>query len=233
MPVLSLSGATQAIGEKRVLGPVDLDLPLAGVTAVLGANGAGKSLFLALCHGMRRPDAGRVTWDGIPAHRRRRARGYMMQAPVVLRRTVAANVEFPLQSMGVPALQRRDRVADALRRARLEDFADAPAATLSGGEMRRMALARALVTEPGALILDEPFAGLDPRAESEIEAIITAIAPTVPVLVSTHDLPQARRLAGRVLFFSEGQLVENADAATFFDGPADASARDFLKGHLL
>lgn len=233
MPVLSLNGAAQSVGDRRVLGPVDLELPLDGVTAVLGANGAGKSLFLALCHGMRRPDTGRVTWDGIPAHRSRRARGYMMQAPVVLRRTVAANVEFPLQSMAVPGPQRRDRVAAALRRARLEGFADAPAATLSGGEMRRMALARALVTEPGALILDEPFAGLDPRAEAEIEAIITAIAPSVPVLVSTHDLPQARRLADRVLFFSDGRLAETARATTFFDGPADASARDFLRGHLL
>lgn len=233
MPVLSVTGATQAVNGRRVLGPVDLDLPLEGVTAVLGANGAGKSVFLTLCHGMRRPDTGTITWDGVPAHRSRRARGYMMQAPVVLRRTVAANVEFPLQSMGLDRSTRRARTAAAMSRARLDALADAPAATLSGGEMRRMALARALVTEPAALILDEPFAGLDPRAEAEIEAAIAAIAPSVPVLVSTHDLAQARRLAQRVLFFADGVLAETAEAAAFFDTPEDERAREFLQGHLL
>lgn len=231
MPHLSLKAARQNVEGRPYLGPVTLDLELDGVTCVLGPNGAGKSLLLALCHGMTRPDSGTVTWDGLEARTTRTRRGYMMQHPVVLRRTVAANIEFPLADLGVA--DRAARTQSALATARLTEKSGAPAATLSGGELRRMALARALVTDPEALILDEPFAGLDPANAAEIEAAILRIAPTVPVLMSTHDLAQARRIANRVLFITDGQLAEDAPASAFFDGPADPRAQQFLKGQFL
>lgn len=227
MPVLKLDGACQTVNDRPFLGPVTLDLDLVGVTCVLGPNGAGKSLLLSLCHGMRPPDAGRVTWDGLAAADTRTRRAYMMQHPVVLRRTVAANVAYPLSRGGAGG------VARALATARLSDKANSPAATLSGGELRRMALARALVTDPDVLILDEPFAGLDPANAAEIEAAIVAQQDRRPILMSTHDLVQARRMAARVLFMAEGQLVENAPAERFFRSPASAAARSFLKGHFL
>lgn len=231
MPRLRLDGARQDVEGRPYLGPITLDLDLAGITCVLGPNGAGKSLLLSLCHGMRRADAGTVSWDGAPAHRSRTRRGYMMQHPVVLRRTVAANIEYPIADL--PAADRAARLAQALGNARLTDKAAAPAATLSGGELRRMALARALITDPEALILDEPFAGLDPANAAEIEAAIVGIAPRVPVLMSTHDLAQARRIAHRVLFVSDGKLVEDAAAPAFFAAPKDPRARQFLQGQFL
>ena len=233
MPVLDLKAASQHVNGQPYLGPITVRIALEGITCVLGPNGAGKSMFLSLCHGMCPADGGVVTWDGLPASETRLSRGYMMQHPVVLRRTVAANIDFPLRAAGHSAAQRKVKTADILATSRLSDKSNTPAAALSGGELRRMALARALVTEPQALILDEPFAGLDPANAAEIEAAIVGIAPSVPVLMSTHDLAQARRIAKRVLFITDGQLAENTTAEAFFNGPDDPRARQFLQGQFL
>lgn len=230
---LQIDRASLSFKGTRRLGPLDLDLALAGITAVLGPNGAGKSLFLSLCHGTLRPDRGSVLWQGQPARDSRAHRGVMLQSPVVLRRSVAGNIEFALQSRGLPRKARRDRVEQALLRARLQDRAHAPAATLSGGELRRMSFARALVTGPRALLLDEPFAGLDPAASQVMEAMIIEAAATTPVLLSNHDLVQTRRIARQVLFFSKGQMLEQADTASFFTAPGCATAEAFLQSQLL
>lgn len=233
MTQLSLTAAEVAVGTERLLGPLSLDLTLSGITAILGPNGAGKSLFLALCHGTITPDAGTVLWSGEPATANRATRGYMLQNPVVLRRTVHANIDFALRSHGVPAAERRAKIDAALDRARLQDRAKAPAATLSGGELRRMNLARALVTNPRVLLLDEPFAGLDPAASAAMEAIITDVAQTTPILMAHHDLVQTRRMATRVLFFTNGHLRENALAPAFFSQPQSSEAHQFVQGQLL
>ncbi|MEM7441079.1 MAG: ATP-binding cassette domain-containing protein [Pseudomonadota bacterium] len=224
MPVLSLSGAIQKIDGRAFLGPITWQADLSGITCVLGPNGAGKSLFLALTHGMRAPDGGAVTWDGAAATATRTRRSYVQQQPVVLRRTVRANVAFPLRAYD------SGRVDRALIEASLQDKAKSPAATLSGGELRRMALARALVTDPQVLILDEPFAGLDPANAATIEAAITSLSARVPVLMSTHDLVQARRIASQILFVADGQLLEAGDAGSFFEEPRDPKARAYLAG---
>ena len=233
MTHLILDDATLAFGAETALGPISLNLELAGITAVLGPNGAGKSLFLALCHGTLAPLSGSVHWGGATALETRPNRGYMLQTPVVLRRTVAANIDFALASHGVPASERPAKVQNALTRARLQDRAKAPAATLSGGESRRMNLARALVTDPQILLLDEPFAGLDPAAAQDMEAIILEEARTTPILMANHDLVQTRRMADQILFFSKGRLQENALATDFFSSPQSAEAKSFLQGQLL
>lgn len=233
MSDLSLAQAEVVIGGEHLLGPITIDLTLNGITATLGPNGAGKSLFLALCHGTIPPTNGTVLWSGEPADQNRAKRGYMLQTPVVLRRTVQANIDFALQSHGVARADRTAKVAAALERARLTDRANAPAATLSGGELRRMNLARALVTDPNVLLLDEPFAGLDPAATAAMEAIITDVAKTTPILMAHHDLVQTRRMATSVLFFTNGQLRENALAKDFFSNAKSDDAIQFLQGQLL
>ena len=230
---LQIEQASLTFKGMRRLGPLDLDLALSGITAVLGPNGAGKSLFLSLCHGTLKPDRGSVRWQGQPAQDSRAMRGVMLQSPVVLRRSVAGNIEFALQSRGVPRTRRRERVQQALVTARLEDRSLAPAATLSGGELRRMSFARALVTAPRALLLDEPFAGLDPAASQIMETMIIEAAKTTPVLLSNHDLVQTRRIAQQVLFFSKGQMLEQAATAAFFTAPRSAAAGSFLQSQLL
>lgn len=233
MTRLNLQDAEITINGETLLGPLSLDINLCGISAILGPNGAGKSLFLALCHGTITPSAGTVLWAGEPATNNRAMRGYMLQTPVVLRRTVYANIDFALRSHGVPKAECRAKIDAVLTRARLQDRAKAPAATLSGGELRRMNLARALVTEPEVLLLDEPFAGLDPAATSAMEAIITDIAQTTPILMAHHDLVQTRRMAKRVLFFTNGRLRENALAPDFFSQPQSSEAHQFLQGQLL
>lgn len=233
MTQLSLDHAEVTFGEDTLLGPLSLDLTLSGITAILGPNGAGKSLFLALSHGTITPSTGSVLWSGEPAISNRATRGYMLQTPVVLRRTVHANIDFALRSHGVPTAQRGAKIDAALDRARLTDRAKTPAATLSGGELRRMNLARALVTEPEVLLLDEPFAGLDPAASAAMESIITDVAQTTPILMANHDLVQTRRMASHVLFFTNGKLRENALASDFFSAPNSSEAHQFLQGQLL
>ena len=230
---LSLENLSVAFGDDVLLGPITLDQSLSGITAILGPNGAGKSLFLAACHGTLALSNGSVRWAGISAEQNRATRGYMLQTPVVLRRTVQANIDFALQSHGVVRSERKAKIDAALQRARLIDRANAPAATLSGGELRRMNLARALVADPEVLLLDEPFAGLDPAATQDMEAIITDVAQTTPILMAHHDLVQTRRMAARVLFFTNGRLRENALAKDFFSQPKSDDAVQFLQGQLL
>ena len=215
------------------LGPVSLCHDLSGITCVLGHNGAGKSLFLRTVHGLIDPDAGRVTWDGAAAFETRRRRGFMFQTPPVMRRSVADNVAFPLLAAEVGASERRQRVASALEDAGLTALARQPAATLSGGEKQRMALARALVIAPEVMLLDEPCANLDPAATRLLEATLRRVtADGVQVLMSTHDIAQARRLADHVLLFAAGAVVFSGPANRFFDQTDIADVENFKRGYI-
>ncbi|WP_245306339.1 phosphate ABC transporter ATP-binding protein [Roseovarius aestuariivivens] len=219
-------------GARRLLDAISLSLKPAGVTVIMGPNGAGKSLFLRLVHGLATPTAGQISWGGAllsPALTRRQS--LVFQNPVLLRRSVAANVDFILRARGRSDPAKRDA---ALARVGLSDEAHHPARRLSGGQQQRLALARALVTEPEALLLDEPTASLDPASVLMIERIVadTAAQGTKIVFV-THDIGQARRLADDVVFLHAGQLAEYSPAARFFDAPRSEAAQAYLQGRLL
>ena len=225
---LTLDGArVERWGEVR-LGSLDLDMDVTGTVAVMGPNGAGKSLFLRLLHGLTEPDAGRVLWDGAPPSETRAARGFVFQSPPVLRRSVAANLRFPLRAGGeVPP----GRVEELLALARLAPLATQPAATLSGGERMRLALAQALARRPKVLILDEPGANLDPAELARLEALIETVrSDGASVLMATHNLGQARRLSDRVLFFRDGKLAADLGTDAFFSDAAPEVVRDFREG---
>jgi len=210
----------------------EISLTLAGdaATVVLGPNGAGKSLLLRLCHGLIAPSTGRILWAGDAA----KGQAMVFQRPVLLRRSVAANLSYPLRLLGLGREERERRVAEALAMAGLTPLADRYARSLSGGEQQRLALARAWVRRPGVLFLDEPTANLDPAATRQVEAIVKRFRDSgTKVLMSTHDLGQARRLAEEVLFLHRGRLLEQAPAAHFFAGPATAEACAFVRGELL
>lgn len=215
--MLVLDKATVVIAAKRLLGPVSLTLGAKGITAVLGANGAGKSLFLHLCHGLLLPATGSVMWNGAPAATTRGHRGFVFQHTPVMRRSVAANVEFPLLALGLDRATRQAKVAHILAAAQLDDRADQPAASLSGGERQRMAMARAIVANPKVLILDEPSASLDPDATDGLEAFIRSIAATgTRILFATHDLAQSERLADDIVYFDRGEMTEFSPAGDYF-----------------
>ena len=175
---------------------------------------------MRLIHGLSAPSAGVVRWGERSAREARADQGYVFQRPPILRRSVWANVEFPLIAAGWPRAMRQARAAEALRRARLADKAALPAAGLSGGERQRMALARAWAPEPRILLLDEPCANLDPASVAEFESLLAEIrADGVKLFLATHDLKQAERLAEDVLFLDRGALAEQTSAARFFAAP--------------
>jgi tungstate transport system ATP-binding protein len=226
---LVVEGLRFEAGGKILLDGVGFSLPKGGVTALVGPNGAGKSLTLRICHGLLAPLSGRVRWAG---EQGRRGHAMVFQRPVMLRRSARANLRHALKACGVPDVE--TRADTALARFGLLALAERPARLLSGGEQQRLAIARAWALEPELMFLDEPSSQLDPGATRQIEqAIQELVSDGMTILMTTHDLGQARRLSQRVLFLNKGRLLEDADTARFFAQPSTPEARAFLTGDLL
>jgi tungstate transport system ATP-binding protein len=211
------------------------------ILALVGPSGAGKSTLLRQLNFLEQPAAGHVTFEtsilngSVPPLEVRRKVTTVFQNPVLLNRTVAANVAYGLQVRGKSRAEINTAVAAALDRVGLITLAKAPARTLSGGEAQRVALARALVVQPQVLLMDEPTANLDPYNVRLIEEIITQVNRdfgTTVVLV-THNVFQAKRLAHRVALLLEGRLVEIADTPIFFDSPHDPRTTAFVRGDMV
>lgn len=229
---LRLEGLGYALGGKALVSDISLAVEPGRRLVVLGANGAGKSLLMRLCHGLIAPTAGRCLWADGSA--RPAAQAMVFQRPVLLRRSVAGNIDYPLALRGLSRGERRDTVARTLDRFGLGPMADRPARLLSGGEQQRLALARAWAIRPEVLFLDEPTSALDPSATRMIEQMIESFsAEGITVVLTTHNLGQARRLAEHVAFLHRGRLVEHAAAADFFAEPKAFEARAFLAGDLI
>ena len=231
---LTIQDVSFEIGGIRLIKDLNCTLEAGPRTMILGANGAGKSLFLRLCHGLIRPTTGRVLWQGAKGRDPADAQAMVFQRPVMLRRSVAANVDYALKLRGMAAAERRAAVEDALGHTGLRRLADNPARVLSVGEQQKLALARAWALQPEVLFLDEPTASLDPAATHAVEQIINAIdAAGTRIVMTTHDLGQARRLGDEVMFLNRGRLLEKTPAERFFSEPENDLAQAFLKGELL
>lgn len=233
--ILALRGAAIARGGMPLLGPLDLMVGSGRLVVVIGPNGAGKTLLLKLCHGLVGPDVGAVSWIDPPVVKRGARRdAYVAQSPLMLRRSARDNIVHALALSGVPRAQRHEKAMLALERFGLAPIAERPAPLLSGGEKQRLAIARAASLEPDVLFLDEPTAALDPAAIRAVEELIHGLhAAGVTVVMTTHDLGQARRLADEVILLHHGRIVEHADATSFFKRPQTREARAFLGGELL
>jgi len=216
-------------GGQVLLRHLSLRIEAGPPTVVMGPNGAGKSLSLRIAHGLLAPTRGEVRWHSTAGRQ-----AMVFERPVLLRRSAAANVEYALAVARVPRRQRARRVADVLARTGLAPLADRRARVLSAGERQRLSLARAWALEPEVLFLDEPTAALDPAAAAAVEGLIRTISDSgTKIVMTTHDLGQARRLAGDVVLLAAGRLVERAPAEVFFESPGTPEARKFLKGELL
>jgi len=230
---LILSSVSHRIGDLTLLDEVSLTINAGAPTAILGPNGAGKSTLLNIAMGLMRPTSGSVSWGGRsdPAPLRR---AIVFQSPVMLRRSVRGNILFALEQAGVARTQRDVRLQALLARVGLVGLEHRPARRLSGGEQKRVGLARALARDPDLLLLDEPTADLDPAATRAVEEIITgAAASGVKILMVSHDAAQVRRLAGEVHFLVKGRLYESASTAKFFSDKASSLAQSFLRGDLI
>ncbi len=232
-----LEGVRQTYGARTVLDLTNLEVHRGEVLGIVGPSGAGKSTLLRLLNFLEPPTAGALTFDGqrqngAPPLATLRRVTTVFQRPVLLDRTVAENVAFGL---GLRGRADAGRVAAALDQVGLTPLARAQARKLSGGEMQRAALARALVIEPEVLLLDEPTANLDPYNIGLIETTVATLnreRGTTVVLV-THNVFQARRLADRVALLLEGQLVELAPTRAFFETPEDPRTGAFLRGEII
>lgn len=228
--ILKLENVTVARAGSNKLDGVSFTVSQDGITALLGPNGAGKSLILRLIAGLIKADSGQCQIaEDIRSHI-----ALVFQKPVLLRRSVRANLAHALKIYGVPKEKRAGRIAELLVMADLTAQTETPARALSGGEQQRLAMARALAANPKLLLLDEPAASLDPRSTADIEALTRKAADAgIKVILVSHDYAQARRLANDVLFLNRGRICEHSPAATFFDTPSSAEARSYVEGTLL
>ena len=213
----------------RLLAPTTLTLSGCQRTLIMGPNGAGKSLLMRLAHGLLTPSSGHVSWQGEPP-----AQAMVFQRPVLLRRSAIDNLTYALAVSGVPRRQRKHMAQQALEKFGLVALAKRPARVLSGGEQQRLALARAWLLNPAVLFLDEPTSALDPAAIKAVEDAVNEFHQNgTRIIMTTHDLHQARRLADEVVFMYSGQVLEHTQAQHFFNTPASTQAGAFIRGELV
>ncbi len=230
---LRLRGAIARVRGKTIAGPIDLTLGQGGLTVVMGPNGAGKTTLLRLMHGLQRLTAGELAWN-VPTRLAREHQAYVFQSPVMMRRSVLENIAYPLLLHGMARREALAKAENWAARVGLLPALHRPAPVLSGGEKQKLALARALIRRPQVLFLDEPCANLDGRATVEIEAILQhAQASGTRVVMATHDLGQARRLARDVVFLYGGRVHERAACDEFFSCPQTREAAAFTSGKIV
>jgi tungstate transport system ATP-binding protein len=230
---IEFSDVTYTRESIRVLERITLCITPGAPTVLIGPNGSGKTTLLRLAMGLLAPTAGRVSHAG-QARQSTMRQAIMFQRPIMLRRTVAENIGYALRVVKAPRHLESRRIEELLTMVGLEAFAARPARRLSGGEQQRLALARALAQDPEVLFLDEPTASLDPAATKVVEDVLrTLAAQGIKIVMSTHDLGEARRLAGDIVMLHLGRLVEHCSATAFFVSPCSNEAALFLAGELL
>ncbi|MEM7540646.1 MAG: ATP-binding cassette domain-containing protein [Pseudomonadota bacterium] len=230
---LNLRQATLTLHGTRIIDGIDLSIDEPGCHVILGFNGAGKTFLLRLINGLVNPASGSLSWGVADPDTIRKRQAFVFQRPVLLRRTVEANLKFALQAAGINKDQHTRKIASALKDTPLEDKGNRYAPSLSGGERQLLAIVRATIIEPEILLLDEPTSSLDPLTVATIEALLfKAKSEGRTLFLVTHDLGQARRLADHVLFLHCGQIVERSLAGDFFSAPKSAPARAFIDGYL-
>jgi tungstate transport system ATP-binding protein len=228
---LILHQVTFAVDGRTIIDRISAEIAAGPRTIILGPNGAGKSVLMRLCHGLLEPTGGNLFWAGSNGGRRRQA--MVFQRPVMLRRSALANVVYGLRLAGFPHTECRLRAQDVLDAVGLAEVAHRPARVLSGGEQQRLAVARAWALGPEVLFLDEPTANLDPNAVRDIETLIGQIrAGGTKIVMTTHNLGQAKRLGDEILFLNQGRLVERTPVDRFFTKPASAEAESFIRTEL-
>ena len=221
------------IKSKRLIGPINLEIEQNGISILLGANGSGKTTLLEALHGLRKLSAGKVEWN-ISNSQAAAEQAFVFQSPIMLRRTVAENLAFPLKVRRLSKLTTTTEVMMWAKKIGLEDKVKQQAMLLSGGEMQAIAVARALITKPKMLFLDEPTASLDGATKKAIEDIlISASSNGTKILMSTHDLGQLKRLARDIIFLHNGIVEAHCSKEEFLTKPPSKAAKQFLAGDIV
>jgi len=218
---------------KRIVGPIGLELSKGDIAVILGPNGSGKTTLLKSLHGITKTKHGAITWS-CPKSESMAKQMFVFQSPVMLRRSVFENLTYPLILCKTPKAE-INRLADEwVSKISLKEVIHVAATRLSGGEKQKLALARALITKPEMLFLDEPTASLDGKTTLEIEKLLQNSAENgTTIMMSTHDIGQAKRLAKNILFLNKGKLESTQPAKTFFREPMSHNARKFIAGDIV
>ena len=233
--MLKAESLSQTYQERPVLRGFSYAFTEAGVYGIIGPNGAGKSTLLRLITGMEKPFSGRVFYMGVELTRPAREITCVWQRPYLFQTTVAENIAYGLRIRRWARGDRHGRVAHLLKSFRLQSLQNQTASRLSVGEAARVALARAIAPHPRFLVLDEPAANLDPGNTRLVEEVLAAIQSEekMTIILVTHDMFQAKRLAQTTLFLAGGELVESGPTERLFASPANARTRGFISGELI
>jgi tungstate transport system ATP-binding protein len=230
---IALQDVSYRVRDTAILDRISLSFTPGAPTVLIGPNGGGKTTLMRIAMGLVEPTGGQVSYGGrrdVPPTRR----AIVFQRPVMLRRSVSGNLGYAMASVGTARAERAARIVELLDTVGLSGLGDRPARRLSGGEQQRLALARALARDPQVLFLDEPTASLDPAATKAVEDVISGIAARgIKVVMATHDLGEARRLAGEIVLIHRGRVLESGPAREFFADPRTPEARRFIGGELL
>lgn len=218
--ILRTEGLVKAYRGRRVVDHVSIRIGEGEIIGLLGPNGAGKTTSFRMVAGMVTPDEGRVVFSGeditnLPMHKRaRRGLGYLSQEPSVFRKmTVLDNVRCVLEARGVARRERTDMALALLEELQLTHIVASLGEQLSGGERRRLEIARALATEPSLLLLDEPFAGVDPITIEEIQKILADLAGRgIAILITDHSVIETLRITSRAYIIAKGKVIAEGDA---------------------
>jgi lipopolysaccharide export system ATP-binding protein len=225
----------KAFKQRVVVSDLSLSLDAGEVVGLLGPNGAGKTTAFYMILGLTRPDSGRILLNEeditfLPVHQRaRRGMGFLPQEPSIFRKlTVEENIQAILEALGLPAAERADRAQALLRELNIVHLSKSPAYTLSGGERRRAEITRALAAEPRFMLLDEPFAGIDPIAVYDIQGIIGQLKDRgIGVLITDHNVRETLQIVDRAYIIHEGRILLSGTAAQL---AADEVAREIYLG---
>ncbi len=226
--LVKIRQASVIVDGKALLSEIDLTITEGESVVVLGANGAGKSTLLKLCNALIAPSKGSV--QTLPLHQQ----SLIFQRPALLRRTVLDNVRYVLLVRGIAEPACTEQAQRALAACNLSAISNQSARSLSGGEQQRLALARSWACTPRLLLADEPTANLAPSAMRDVETLLQTVQVGGTTLVlTTHNVAQAKRIARRIIFLDSGKIVEDRPAAEFFVSPHSAAARTYLEGETL
>ena len=218
---------------KRILGPIGLKLSKGDIAVILGPNGSGKTTLLKSLHSITKIKHGAITWSCSKSESMAKQM-FVFQSPVMLRRSVFENLTYPLMLRKTPKAEINRLAAEWISKISLKEVMHVSATRLSGGEKQKLALARALITKPEMLFLDEPTASLDGKTTIAIEKLLKNCAENgTTIMMSTHDIGQAKRLAKNILFLNKGKLESTQPAKTFFLEPISHNARRFIAGDIV
>ncbi len=234
-PLLPVAVANAVVRKRgnTILDGIDLTLKPTGLTIIMGPNGSGKTTLLRLLNGLERLKSGQIEWACDTTDARKR-QAFIFQIPILMRRTVLDNIAYPLSVRGESKKAARTTAEYWAKEVGLGSKCALEAHFLSGGERQKLAIARALITGPDLLSLDEPTTNLDGVSTREIEALLHEVSRDGKRLImTTHDVGQAKRLATEVVFLNHGRICEHTSADEFFVAPRTSEAKAYLKGDIV